>query len=146
MNEVGIELGTDTDLETLQAEYTALFLGPKGHTPPYQSVFQERRLWGDSAADVKRLVGRLGLEISEDFNMPPDHISVELEILEKLLVSDQSDAGELYRRFFEDHILWIDDFLTSIIPKSNLIFYSSSFKFASQFLTSEWKRLTEQSE
>ena len=54
LEDIGIEFNGSLNLENLQMEYTRLFLGPKGHMPPYESVFLEGRLWGNSASEIGR--------------------------------------------------------------------------------------------
>ncbi len=141
LRDIGITIDENVDLESLQVEYTGLFLGPKDHLPPYESVFLEGRFWGERSADVKDFIKRIGLATAEEDNMPPDHVAVELEVLEKLLATDHADAEEYYKRFFEEHLLWVFDFLERINQKAKLEFYKTSFEFAANFLASEKKRL-----
>lgn len=140
LDAIGIQLGS-VDLESLQVEYTRLFLGPQGHLPPYESVFSEGRFWGDSAVEVKRFAESIGLELTEDHTMPPDHISIEFEILEKILASGHPDAEKLYGDFFSQRIKWVANFLQKIIPRTKVEFYRTSFEFAGAFLKSEEKNL-----
>lgn len=137
LKDIGIEIDDSLNLEALQSEYTRLFLGPKGHLPPYESVFLEGRFWGDRANDIKDYLRNIGLELEEGFTMPPDHIAIEFEILEKILSSEDIKINALYMDFFEKHIVWILDFLTRLIPKTDLNFYKTSFAFSKVFLKEE---------
>lgn len=137
LKSIGIEFNDSLNLEILQTEYTRLFLGPGGHMPPYESVFIEGRLWGKPANDIKDFIRGIGLELGKDFNMPPDHISIEFEILEKILSSKDPEINVLYMDFLKKHIAWIFDFLTQLIPKTELKFYQTSFAFSKVFLKEE---------
>ncbi len=138
---LGITVDEEIDLGALQLEYTRLFLGPEEHVPPYESAFREGRFWGQSAADVKKFIGDIGLQVDEEFTMPPDHIAIELEVLELILASGEPEAEEFYKRFFEEHLGWGFDLLGRLIPKTTSSFYKTSFEFAEKFLTSEKERL-----
>ncbi|GEM_PF-5653724 len=137
LKEIGIELDDGIDLETLQTEYTRLFLGPAEHLPPYESVFLERRFWGTPTNDIQDFIRSMGLELKKDFNMPPDHVSIEFEILEKILSSKDPEINAQYMDFLKEHIVWIFDFLTRLIPKTDLKFYQTAFAFSKVFLKAE---------
>ncbi len=137
LKDIGIEIDKGLDLQALQIEFTNLFLGPNGHFPPYESVFCEGRFWGTPASNVKKFLAKTGLEINKGFKMPPDHIAVEFEIIEKILESDAPHSDEYYREFLNDHISWIFDYLGEIISKTKLKFYQSSFAFSKVFLKEE---------
>ncbi len=137
LEDIGIEFNDSLNLENLQTEYTRLFLGPEGHLPPYESVFTEGRFWGNPANDIKDFIRGIGLELEKDFNMPPDHIAIEFEILEKIISSKDQEINVLYMDFLKKHIAWIFDFLTQLIQKTELKFYQTSFAFSKVFLKEE---------
>ncbi len=137
LEDIGIEFNGSLNLENLQMEYTRLFLGPKGHMPPYESVFLEGRLWGNSASEIKNFIRGIGLELEKDINMPPDHISIEFEILEKIISSKDVEINGMYIDFLKRHVAWIFDFLTQLILKTELKFYQTSFAFSKVFLKEE---------
>ncbi len=138
---VGVAVDESLDHESLLVEYTRLFLGPADHTPPCESAFLEGRFWGRRAAAVKRFIESIGLAVTEDFKMPPDHIAVELEVAEVILASDHPEAERLYKRFFEEHLEWGLALLDELITKADLDFYKTSFDFARRFLSAEKERL-----
>jgi len=139
--EVGIVVGKDLNYQLLREEYTRLFLGPFGHFPPYESVFVEGRFWGASAVWVRDFAAAVGFTISPDFRMPPDHVAVEMEILELLLTNAAPTAPAYYARFFYERTPWLKDFIPLVSSKATLAFYREAFAFATSFLRREEERL-----
>lgn len=79
-------------LDQLLVDYAKLFVGPFELTaPPFGSVYLEEghKLMGDSTMDVKEIYRLGGLEVSDDFSNPPDHIAAELEFLYYLHVREE---------------------------------------------------------
>ncbi len=92
------ELQTVTD--RLCEEYTHIFVGPGPHISPYGSVHQsdEGALWGDSTVRVKRFIETVGLTFQGDWDSIPDHVSVELELMQTLAAHE----AQLWARFSEE--------------------------------------------
>lgn len=72
----------------LGPEYVRLFLHGNGSPTihPYESVYLHGRLMAPEVlADLKRLHGEAGLRPKAGLSIPPDHLSLELELLAYLL-------------------------------------------------------------
>ena len=119
------ELQIVEDLDALRSEFARLFVGPYSlPAPPYGSVYLENewRIMGESTVDASNRYRDSGLNLSESFKDPPDHIAAELEFMYFLVFSeidtirtDHADAGceYLYRQklFLTDHLgAWIEEF------------------------------------
>lgn len=158
LNELGLELdeafcrsSEEELLEELTVEYTRLFLGPGKHISPHESVHREGEglLWGDSTAKVKAFIESSGLKYASDFKGIPDHISVELEFMHRLLkeeveAREKNDPGKLKKllylkkRFVDEHLLeWIPRFADKIAKETKLNFYRKIAILTKEFILSE---------
>ncbi|NIA22036.1 MAG: hypothetical protein GWP05_08775 [Anaerolineaceae bacterium] len=72
--------------QRLAEEYTRLFVGPGPHVSPYASVYLdgEGQLWGESTSRVKRFIETMGLSFEGHWGGIPDHIAIELEVMQRL--------------------------------------------------------------
>lgn len=147
-----------SDSESQAVEFTRLFVGPGSHVSPYASVYRKDdkrvgELWGTTTGEVKRFMTHYGLELSNTGAIP-DHISVLLEFMERVLrarikaMKERPDAmpkkkvdrtaGSIERRFFSDYIQpWAHEFLKRVERAKPSPFYASVVKFTDQFLTQE---------
>jgi TorA maturation chaperone TorD len=141
--------------EELACEYATLFIGPGEHIPPYESIYipdstgKVGYYWGECTVDMKNWVEHYGLGISEKFGSIPDHISVELEFMQKLIEQERlswenSDRGtterciEVQRTFFHKHINgWVPTFCESVIEAANLDFYREIARLTKDFIGEE---------
>ncbi|SDB28555.1 chaperone TorD involved in molybdoenzyme TorA maturation [Desulfonatronum thiosulfatophilum] len=90
----GVAAEPTMDPEDLEAEYVRLFVNRLGGlgVPLCQSSYgEDGLLMGAAAEDMRRRLGRAGLQVSDA--LPPDHISIEIGCLMSLLSS----------RFASDH-------------------------------------------
>lgn len=144
LQELGVELD-DAFLRTplpelaeqLAVEYTGLFLGPGPHVYPYESAYgQEERAEGrDVGLEVKRLIAASGLTYAPQYSEAPDHISIQLEFMEKLTEAEAAalDAGdhdralgflEFEQRFLDEHLVqWVPQFADKVAERASLSFY-----------------------
>lgn len=143
------------DIESLQVDYTRLFVGPYGLlASPYGSMYLENlKLLGDSTIDVSRRYAQegLGLNIKE----VPDHIAVELEFMyflihkevEAALKGNSSQAVGYIRKqrdFLEVHLSrWVDDFTGKIASSAETAFYKKLANLTKTFLEGDVKKLAE---
>jgi TorA maturation chaperone TorD len=149
LEELGLQLGDEFTsaapeelLEDLAVEYTGLFLGPGGHVSPHESVHRVGGkptdvgvLWGAATVEVKKFVESLGLKYREDAHNIPDHISHEMELMQKVVEREceawkKEDTGKaLYclkveKMFLEGHLVkWIPAFTKKIIDLAERRFY-----------------------
>ena len=133
-------LETDAQpLTVLQSEYTRLFISgyPKVACPPYQSVYRERTLLGDSAFSVYQVFETWGVEMAS--NEMSDHIAVLLEFMAYLsrlymLLDDQRTQERAHVRqaltdFWQQHLLdWLPKFAEDLVAEAELPFYRQSGK------------------
>ncbi len=151
---------SDNDLiENLAIEYTRLLLGPGRHISPHESIHYERddgdwgNLWDASTVEVKKFVESLGLKYSETDTSIPDHISVEFELMQKLIEKEKQALGEnggkdvlhfikIEKLFMEDHILkWVPQFCDKVIAEAELPFYREMARITQSFMLIEKEEL-----
>ncbi len=66
----------------LEKDYTRMFFSSKPRLAYlFESVYREGKLMRESTFEIARLYADAGLQLTEDFRLPPDHIAVELEFL-----------------------------------------------------------------
>ncbi len=166
-SELGIDLGDelqnkpDAELgEELAVEFTRLFLGPGTHISAHESVFVEvddgvGGLWGEKTVEVKKFIETVGLSYGSDFTGIPDHISVELEFLQKLAEWEagkwaESDAeSALYclgveKRFIEEHLgKWVPELCDKVAAQADLPFYRAMAGVTKEFIEYEQSTIDE---
>ncbi len=137
--------------EELQVEYARLFLGPGSHVCPNESVWRDggSMLWGKTTSQIKNLIESLGLTYRTDWSGLPDHICVELELMQKLILKEKKAREqkkeeevrtclEIEEKFMNEHLLeWIPSFCDEVVKKSQLLFYKSIATLTKQFLEYE---------
>ncbi len=127
--------------EDLAVEYTRLFIGPGPHVSLHESMnidFQnpmEASLWGPETVKVKKFIEAAGLEYEESFSGMPDHISAELEFMQRLAKKEAeawSEPNEAFasnilkieQRFLDEHLCrWVSRFCDRVIERSDHPFY-----------------------
>ncbi len=133
--------------ELLAQQYTRTFIGPGPHIPLYASVHccDENRLWGDSTVWVKRFIEMTGLSFNDNWDSIPDHITIELELMQRLtdhetrlwdrIGSTSSDDKQvmveklcqclkLQEQFLGDHLSkWIPQFAERVSKMPDSLFY-----------------------
>lgn len=147
----------DDLLEEMAVEYTRLFLGPGKHISPHESVHHERedgqwgQLWGASTVEVRKFIEGTGLRYETEYRGLPDHISVELELLEALTrreeeawaKDDEEGAGrclDMERRFLDEHLIrWVVPFCDKVIAAAELSFYRTLASLTKKFIEFDWQ-------
>ena len=120
-------------LEEVQYEYTRLFVNgyPKTACPPYESVYREGTMLGESAMDVYLIYQDWGLEVSEE--EAGDHLAVMLEFLYYLAslreVADDEEkleaVEEAIEGFWKDHLQpWLPQFAGDLMENAEMPFYT----------------------
>jgi len=144
-------------LEELAVEYTRLFLGPGKHISPHESVHHPREdgqwgsFWGKSTVEVKKLIESTGLDYQDDYKGMPDHISVELEFMQQVILREEkaweetdtemaSACRQLEKKFIEEHLSkWIPKFCDEVIGTAELPFYQEIAVLTKKFIEFEKK-------
>lgn len=133
-------------IDLLAMDYCRLFLGPSGHFPPYQSVWQEGQFQGSMAAEMQELVDLLSDAPMPDFaGVMLDHLGVQLAIMGTIaarVLSANSEADrelmvEVAQVYFDRHLTWPHQLLESVHQHAQADFYRSVADLTREFLLSE---------
>jgi len=166
LSDLGVQFGDEffsvPDEELIEnhaIEYTRLFLGPGQHISPHESIHYERddgdwgSLWGASTVEVKKFVESLGLEYKETDRSIPDHISVELELMQKIIEKEKQALSEnngkdalhylkIEHLFMKDHLSkWIYQFCDKVIADAELSFYREMAELTKSFIQTDIKNI-----
>ena len=168
LTELGVELNNGFFkkpekelLDALSVEYARLFLGPGKHISPHESVHHKRddgqwgQLWGKSTAEVKKIIESSGLEYKTEYTGLPDHISVELEFMQQVILreeqawQDEDNETALLcleneKNFVNEHLFrWIPDFCEKVIEATESSFYREMARLTRSFIEFEKQELDE---
>ncbi|MBT3014188.1 MAG: molecular chaperone TorD family protein [Candidatus Thiodiazotropha sp. (ex Clathrolucina costata)] len=144
--------------DQLALEFSRLFIGPGRHISAHESIFTEvdgdsGGLWGARTVEVKKFIETTGLDYASQFTGLPDHISVELEFMQKLadweadkwIEMDRISAEyclSIQRMFLQQHILgWIPKFCDAVIGQADIPFYRELAELTKNFLKLEERSL-----
>jgi TorA maturation chaperone TorD len=146
-------------LENLAVEYTRLFVGPGKHISPHESVqhkkegVQSGQLWGELTAEVKKIIESSGLKYTSEYTGLPDHISVELEYMQRVVQreaqawkADDDKTARLClkneKNFIEEHLArWVPDFCEKVIEAADFPFYREMARLTRSFIEFEKQEL-----
>ena len=146
-------------IEELAVEYTRLFLGPGKHISPHESVHHQRdddqwgKLWGKSTAEIKKVIESTGLNYIEDYKGLPDHISVEFEFMQQLILHEKKawreadtdkaiSCRQIEKKFVEEHLSrWVPSFCKKVIKETDLPFYRSLAELTKSFIEYEMEEM-----
>ena len=121
----------------LNEEYVKLFISNlNGATAPlFESCYEHENapLMGPAAIRMKELLDSAGLDISEDFTEPPDHLCIELELLyytlEKAWKAKSKKNGHLKEaESFVSEVMfpWVNTFYNRLSSEYPDCFYTLS--------------------
>jgi TorA maturation chaperone TorD len=146
--------------EDLAVEFCALFIGPGDFFSPHESVHvvdgagePKSTLWGEETVQVKTFIEATGLKYEESFSENPDHISAELEFMEKLTRREAEvwkegehelalDCLKIQKKFFEEHLdNWVPAFCEKIAEKTEHPFFKAMAQVTKGFLDFERENL-----
>jgi putative dimethyl sulfoxide reductase chaperone len=133
------KLDSSNWLETLQVEYTRLFINSTPHViaPPYGSIYysEDGILYGKSTERVKQFYKEKGYEFTNDSELP-DHLVFELEFLSLLAGEDNENEEEEYflNKFFRP---WFGKFRDRILSESHHPYYRMMVKLIDFFTKEE---------
>ena len=146
--------------EDLAVEFCALFIGPGDFLSPHESVHvveitgePKKMHWGQETVQVKKFIEAAGLKIEESFSGNPDHISAELELMEKLTRREAEvweegkrelalDCLKIQKKFFEEHLdRWVPALCDKISATTEHPFYQGFAEVTKGFLEYEGKTL-----
>jgi TorA maturation chaperone TorD len=142
----------------LAVEQTRLFRGisPKyGPPPPYEAVYREGRVMGESTQEVLRKYSKAGVHISDERSELPDQAGVELGFMQFLCeeefkarksnrVNDVTEYLTKEKEFINEHIAkWIPAFCDKVIIQAKVDFYLAIAKITKGFLTLDQELIEE---
>lgn len=94
-------LGSDSHIEgweellALEKDYTRMcFTSKPRQVYLFESVYREGKLLQESTFQIARLYYEAGLQLTENFTLPPDHIAVELEFMAFLFFKEAEAIQE----------------------------------------------------
>ncbi len=134
------------------ADFASMFLNMSfDPVSTYESVYvdSDHLLMQDARDEVVATYGEAGFIVGDDFNLPEDHISAELEFMSKLSVEELNAVMQgdltgvqktrcLQRAFFSDHLnVWIPKFCDDVINRANTDFYIGIAELLVDFLVEE---------
>ncbi len=157
LGESALRYSSQDLVKDLRIAYTHLLRGLRRHNsppPPYESVYREGVVFGDSTIDVRNEYERFGLALGDRFmGEPPDHIALELDFMRHLCVAEERasarrDRAEILRlvaaqqHFFLDHLgKWATQLFGKIRQYDNTGFYHCLVDFAEAWLAFDEKEL-----
>jgi TorA maturation chaperone TorD len=98
---------------------------------------------------VKNFIETAGLEYEPEFTGIPDHISVELEFMQKLAASEAEKWAEqdrksaeysssIQRMFLDQHLLcWLPQFCDAVMEQAEIPFYRSMAELTRNYMEFE---------
>jgi len=154
LGEVFYNLPESEVIEILGLEFARLFIGPGSHISAHESIFSEvdsgmSALWGVKTVEVKNFIETAGLEYKPEFTGVPDHISVELEFMQKLVEweagkwnqKDRESAEyclSTQRMFLEQHLLcWLPQLCDQIMAQAKIPFYRAMAELTRNYMEFE---------
>ena len=133
-------------LEILR-DYTRMFHASRPRlVPPFESVYREKRLFGDSTLEVRHLYHAVGLEFNDPFNLPPDHMAYELEFMSYLCFQEEmqreesviNKSRELQRRMVCEHLAhFAPELARRLKQHSRTSFYKMVGQILEEFINQE---------
>lgn len=138
----------------LEKEYTWMCFASKPRLVYlFESVYREGKLSQESTFDIARLYYEAGLKMDENFQLPPDHIAVEMEFMAYLCLKEleafqQGDkekedyADELQKTVLENHLA---AFACQFSDKLGLYAESDFYKTMAWTITALFREFSEAS-
>ena len=145
-----------TDIESLQIDFSGLFVGPYGLlAPPYGSLYLEnkRMVMGESTLDVISQYTDEELDIG--IKEAPDHIAIELEFMYFLIFREieaigngkYDDAAKFLAKekaFLTNHLsTWVPDFTDKIKEHAQTRFYRDLAHLTNSFVLKDMETVSD---
>ncbi len=130
----------DDSIEALAVEYCRLFIGPKNHLPPFQSVWQTGQLQSEVTDSVRSFAEAVGIAETPNQEMP-DHLGRQLEVMSQITKQlgnfESDEMKELATEYFRRHLTWPKKLLAAAERQSKSDFYRAMIGLTSEVLSSE---------
>ncbi len=122
--------------DEVRADFNDLFLFPAGKVPPAESAYAEG---GNTGESVQAFYYRSGLTFEEEYELLPDHISLEFLFMSFLI---DSNNHELQEKFLEEHLAnWVPYYCEEVIRQTRTVFYREIAEITRDFIESEYEGL-----
>ena len=137
---------TDRQLE-LAADFAGLFLvDPKQGALPYESLYrgEAKLLMQAPMAEMQARLDRLGINVSDKYKEPADHLAIELDLIGNLIIraaeattaaQRESWLGEQEALLHEHLLAWFPRFEAACGGADQFGFYGASARLLGVFLT-----------
>ena len=126
-------------IEQLAIEYCHLFIGPKNHLPPVQSVWQSGQFQSQAVGSMRDFFEVANYQF-EGSNVP-DHLGVQLDVMAQLCESaaaEQRDEHvDVLRQFYLRHLTWPSRLIDGVLQRDGSAFYRSVAEVTREFLQQE---------
>ncbi|MCP4194074.1 MAG: hypothetical protein GY768_25985 [Planctomycetaceae bacterium] len=148
----GVLPTNDADtVEQLAIDFCQLFVGPKNHLPPYQSVWESGQLDGEATVSMRQFCEVVHFEPADPASgMLLDHLGVQLDVMAHILQLVAESEGEslehlldIGRCYAVRHLLWPGELLTASASRATTDFYRCLPTLTRQFLELETVGLSE---
>ncbi len=130
-------------LNRLAEDYCQLFIGPSGHLPPFQSVWQSGQFCGDALASMRSYVDIARYDAGEDESGMLDHLGKQLDLMAHILESlaqvpgQRASCEDLPEAYFHAHLTWPTPLLEAVNNRAQTPFYRSLASMTKSFLHGE---------
>lgn len=132
----------ESAVSELAIDYCQLFVGPKQHLPPYQSVWQSGQLCGDATASMMQFMELCHYDASHLADGQfVDHLGVQLDVMAHLIeqatecpAEQKESVLELVATYAANHLRWAKTLLEQATAKANTGFYRSLAEMTQSFL------------
>lgn len=131
----------------MEKDYTRMFFSSKPRLVYlFESVYKEGKLLQESTFEIARLYYEAGLNLVDDFKLPPDHIAVEFEFMAYLYFNEiealktknrenEALAQKLQREVLEKHLTDFGrTFADKVVAHAGTDFYKTMAAIAASIL------------
>lgn len=130
-----LELNSDETAPEILVEFNSLLRYPGGSLTPLESLFGSAG-GSDVVEAVSEFYARSGLTIGEEFDVPPDHLSLELLFVSYLVETRDLD---LMANFLEEHVMnWVPYYCEELKRQAHTVFYKEIAEITRTFLQNEY--------
>jgi TorA maturation chaperone TorD len=151
-------LADETEPEALHRDYSRLFLGLRegyGLPPPYESLYLEGRLLGESTEDVMDHFRRSGISLAQESAGPEDHLGLELKFLSLLCLRESQAWRHGYREqghgclaaqrdFLAEHLRqWAPDYCRKVAAEARTGFYRNVAALTAAAIAADSRQVTD---
>ncbi len=120
-------------LTDLAVDYCRLFIGPKGHIPPFQSAWEGDQLQGEAAESMANYIDIIGYaRTCLPGGLMLDHFAVQLDVLGYVVESnaqatiESHETTELIEAYIATHVRWTEELLGAATRRATSDFYRAA--------------------